>query len=857
MFSLYRTLSWRYYRKHWLRTLLVIASIALGVATLVATRALNQSMNLAGREAVSPLAGLADLHVDNGEAWVRRDLCDRLRTIPGVRLAEPIIIERVLLPDLGNRSVMLLGVGVNERLARPDELVRDNPWGVDIRQTRQRDLSLVWELATGRKPALVGKELAAELGSKFRILAAGSPRSILEIGTVEAKGAAAALNRSLIVLDVAHAAELLDQPTDLVTRIDLFLEEGADREQVRQTVTDAVAGQAVVRTREMQGQSLSEVMAGLELGFTLSGAGALVVGLFLVYNALSVSGAERRHDIGILRSLGATRGQVARLFAGEAVLLGLAGSLLGVPLGIGLASLTLGPIAKTLSDILIPMEATQVVVTPATLVAAVLAGAATALLAALVPSLEAAFGQPADAVRRGPTAAGLPLRLCLLGLLLLAAGLAGFAFRMHMPARVGLFGGVAVALLGCFLMLPLCAAVLAQLVQPLARRFGSIEVRLAADNLVRTPGRTGLVIAALAAAVTLTLQTAGVTYSNERPIMDWIDQTLTADVYVSGGGPLSAPNQNVAVHEKLGDEMEHLPGVEKVLPTRFRRPDFRGTVVFLTALDAQTYHDLNRRRGRAVPEMHLFPLLTEPGTALISENFRSLHNVDVGDTITLGGPDGPVELRVVGVLLDYSWNRGSVIVDRQTYRNLFRDSRVDVFDIYFQAGSNPAEVQKRLEDWGARQAMFVTTRSQVYDWLRDAVRNIYSIAYLQQIVVAIVAALGVVTALLISVLQRQRELGLLRAVGATRGQVLRSVRAEATLMGLIGTLIGVLIGVPFEWYVLKVVIWEESGFNFPVLIPWLEAAMIAGIALVTATLAGLVPALQAVRLRIAEAIAYE
>jgi putative ABC transport system permease protein len=133
----------------------------------------------------------------------------------------------------------------------------------------------------------------------------------------------------------------------------------------------------------------------------------------------------------------------------------------------------------------------------------------------------------------------------------------------------------------------------------------------------------------------------------------------------------------------------------------------------------------------------------------------------------------------------------------------------------------------------------------------------YVLAYLQQIVVGVVAALGVVTALLISVLQRKRELGLLLAVGATPGQVIRSVLAEAVLMGLFGTVLGFLIGLPLQWYVLKVVLFEESGFIFEVLVPWKQAAGIAAGAIAVAALAGLLPAIHAVRTRITDALAYE
>src|SRR5439155_9187153 len=160
---------------------------------------------------------------------------------------------------------------------------------------------------------------------------------------------------------------------------------------VRRLVEDRLAGKADVRTPEANVESVRDIMAGLEVAFSLGGLAALVVGLFLVYNALSVSVAERSTEIGILRSLGATRGQIAALFAGEAGLLGLAGALGGVPLGAALANLGLGFIEQVLSDIFVPLKARPPTVTLFIFVGAVLAGLLTSLLAALVPAIHAAW----------------------------------------------------------------------------------------------------------------------------------------------------------------------------------------------------------------------------------------------------------------------------------------------------------------------------------------------------------------------------------------------------------------------------------------------------------------------------------
>jgi putative ABC transport system permease protein len=251
--------------------------------------------------------------------------------------------------------------------------------------------------------------------------------------------------------------------------------------------------------------------------------------------------------------------------------------------------------------------------------------------------------------------------------------------------------------------------------------------------------------------------------------------------------------------------------------------------------------------------------LCEPGTVLVSDGFAILYGVGEGDHLHIPSPRGGLDLKVVGTLVDYTWNRGTVFINRAFYREHFQDPLVDLFDIYLrQPASDTDSVRETLaRRWGAEHALVALTRDELRQGVSSAVRRLYGILYVQEGIVGLVAMLGVVTALLISVLQRRRELGLLRAVGASKGQVLRSVLAEATLMGLIGSGIGILFGIPLEWYAVRVIMVEESGFVFPVRISWHAAGMLVCLALILATVAGVWPALRALRVQITEAIAYE
>lgn len=899
MRSLYRTLSLRYLQQRWSRALLIVASIALGVATLVATRALNDSVWIATQTTATPLAGAADLYVSNDEAGVERALATELLKIPGVRAAEPLVVGRVRLPDLGEQArAQVLGI-----IWQADSLEK-NPWGVQIDWTiapqsvpglKGVDLqTLLGSLKKffGLRPILVGEHLAEQLATVpvdgrlehildklpralrdtlvpkeledklktalVRVQPAGKPPyNFIKVGTVRASGLSGDLVKNVLIMNAADAAEMVGEP-DRFTRIDLMLQPRADAELVRQRVEAVLRGRAQVQTPGENAQQVQQMTAGLQLGFALSGAGALVVGLFLVYNALSVSVAERRHEIGILRALGAVRSQVLGLIVGEAALLGLLGVVLGIPAGVGLAHLGLQYVQQLMTDLFATGETRRLAITPLTVALAVAAGLATTVLAAFIPAVRATDEEPARAVRRLPPLQGLGHRMLQLAvsLLLIGAGMACVLYRTRLPARWGTYGGFVLVLLGMLLTTPLLAAFAARLLQPAARWLLGLGGRLAADNLVRVPGRTGLVITALAAGVAIFVETAGVIRSNRDPILGWIDQTVDAELIVFSGSPV--PGQNLLLPADLGRTMRQtIPGIRAALPLRQVPVAYGNNRVSLLAIDAAGFNALQGRCGPLM-DRRLYVRLCEPGAAVVSQNFAALYHVHKGDVISLNGRNGPVRLRVVGTAVDYNFPRGTVLVDRGLYEQQFGDARVDEFYVYLEPRADVEQIKSQLQKrWANEHALVVWERSEVLRHFDNMVWRFSAIAYSQEIVVGLVAALGVVTALLISVLQRRRELGILRALGATRPQVLRSVLAEATLMGVVGSLIGLLIGVPVEWYCVHVILFEETGFLFPVLIPWGEAAIIAGGALTLATLAGLGPALHTMHLRIPEAIAYE
>lgn len=896
--AVYRLLALRYILHRWDRAALIVASIALGVSTLVSARILNQCLEAAAHDTTTPIGG-ADLYVTNGEAGVLRSLAVELRQarIPQVRSVQPIVYDRVSLPQLEGRVAVLIGLEVSSQLLRPNNelkvkvaptgegpLLRLLPlWNAlsDGEFTRAGEM---WEKVPGRlvmvtKPIYDAWKSQAKPGESLLLRHAGRDVECIPVGTVEFEkdSPLAALGNNFVGMEVGQAAKVIrPAPTEgtqaavgamaaagwelnyppKVNRLDVFLEPGARLEEAQQRVAAVVNRRAKVHTPEDQRRSTQEIVSGLQLGFLVCSAGAMIVGLFLVFNALSVTVAERRPDIGVLRCLGATRGQIVLLFSTAAAVLGVIGAALGVPLGMFLAEFTLTQFSTELQSIFLNPEVQPTRLSLANAIIAIGAGVATAVFAALVPAIQAAADDPAHVVRRSSAGAKGVWRLIhrLACLALVFGGLFGIILRHDLPPRVGAIGGMLAVLVGLLLSAPIIVGFLVSLFQPIIHAVCGITMRLAFDNLSRAPGRTGVVIGALGAGVAMMFQTAGVGRSNEEPITAWMDQVVQADYFVLSGTMTSANSSNSPMNANVVRDLKALSPVEQTIGIRYSRPEYNGTVVCLVALDADAYATATRARVPiGLPDLERFRDLPGTDNVLISQNFALRHGVRVGETIELPGPSGPVAVKVVGAVRDYSWSRGTVFMDRARYAKLFGDELIDVCHVFARPAADGDAIQRYAQAHG----LFVADKESLRQFLSELINRVYLLAYLQQIIVGVVAALGVVTALLISVLQRKRELGLLLALGATPGQVLRSVLAEAILMGLFGTALGIFIGLPMEWYVLRVVLMEESGFVFDVLVPWREALGIAAAAVATATLAGLFPALHAVRTRIPDAIQWE
>ncbi len=673
MLSLYRTLSLRYLSRRWFRALLIVASIALGVATLVATRALNETMTKAALNAANPMAGVTDLVVSNGETPIAASLGDEIALVPGVKAVRARLFENARLPDLDNKSVLVMGIDIMAELQNADAV------HADIKLSPGATLAYLGLRLTRACLSFSARNWrticrAIWRCSRSRRIPRRRCMKSCRAGYMEATGDAAALGGYVLILDLDSAARILDLARGQVNCLDIVLAPKADRQKVRKAIDAVLAHRAEVRTPEEQNQSLQSVMAGMQTGFSLCGIAALVVGLFLVFNSLSVSVAERRHEIGILLSLGATRNQVRQLFAGEAALLGLAGSLLGIPLGIGLAQLGLTPMQDILKDIFYTLDARQVEVSASLVIVALAVGTLTAVAAALGPAIQASQENPAEAVRRvakAPTVGRLLLHVCV-SLILMALGVLLIFIRKSVPYRIGTYGGLMFVLVGALTASPFLAAFAARLLQPFVRRdpwhrvalgrrqpgslSGSHRVgdrgtgrrcRPRSANCRHDPQQSPR-SAHLGAGVDrlrpdrhfgYAVGAGGQSLPMDMRLAEDIKREFRPQSPAVRTAALLAPLGQVhalaaAGALKLGQAVwgrAALPELEAMLPIRFCKVPYRDTHINLTVAAADDVYRIEKSRLSKGEEVQLYKVIAGQRNAVIaSENFAALYGVGPG-----------------------------------------------------------------------------------------------------------------------------------------------------------------------------------------------------------------------------------
>jgi putative ABC transport system permease protein len=834
---------------HKLRLALTTASIALGVAFLAGTLILTDTMKVAFEQLFGKVTSGTDAVVRQEAAFdqssgvglsrgpIDAGVLDAVRSVDGVRAAEGSITGYALLTDTEGKAITTAGGAPTMGYNLPDD-----------EQLRGETVIRTGHAPRGPHEVAIDASSAEDhdiaLGSTIKVLFRGPTEEFTVVGTVGFGDSKDLGGTTAAYFDTDTAAQVLGQPGTydsigvsaadgvsdkaLTQRLDAVLPDGAE----------AVTGAAVAKESS---DAVNEDLAFVTIMFGVFAGIALFVGSFIIWNTFTMIVSQRSREIALLRAVGATRRQVMRNLVAEAFLLGVFASAVGLALGVGVAKgLTFLMDAVGFS---LPSTATQL--QPRTIVVSLLVGTVVTVVASLVPARRATKVLPVEALREATPGSRPPSKTRIaLGTLLGGAGLAGVLVGLYSGGggkltMLGILGLV----VGVLTLMPLAARPLASAIgAPL--RLRGVPGDLARQNAMRNPRRTASTAAALMIGLTLVVSMGVFASSLKASFSDILGDSTNADLYLT-----TASAQAEGYSPEASKAAAAVPGVKLVSPTGFGEAQIAGATTFYSSVDPATAEvalDLDVSSGSAGD-------LGSDGV-LVKRKVAKANSWQVGDTVpAVFAQTGEHDLRIAGI---YDRTGGFIESDYilgLPAQEAFAGERLDANAIVIlDKGADLTEVKERiaaaLSDHPDTQVLDQEEFEKVASGFIDQLLTFVSVMLLLAVFIAL---LGIVNTLALSVHERTRELGLLRAVGATRGQVRAMVRWESVVISLIGAAAGAVLGTGIGITLAQAL--KDEGIK-AISVPVPQIALYVALAAVAGVLAAVGPARSAARVDVLKAV---
>ena len=818
-----------------LRTALTVLGIAVGVAVVVAIALSNQSALRAFRESVDAVAGRANYQIVS-DAGLDENLLLALQPLwaRGVRFAPVIDVDGIA--EKWQTPVRLLGVDLFSDLHFRDyRYAKVNAQGWALFQP---DSAIV--------PEVYAREHGLQLGSPLALNVGGVSKTMTVRGILQAKGPATAFNGAIVVADIA-AAQASFNLTGKLTRIDLIAGDDA-LPAIRRLIPPNARVERPSRRNERVENMLRAFRVNL---FALAGV-ALLVGMFLVYNTVLISILRRRKDVGVFKTLGASASQIFGAFLAEGVVFGLAGSAIGIALGRGLAFGILKMIGRTVNALYVTSAPEGIALTPGIVIAGVAVGTILSVVSAIQPSIEAAQVRPLALINVGRASArhrrakARPTWIAVV-----AFALAFSATRMPPVSNVAVGGYIAVLLVvvGFSALAPMIVRAVSRLLRAPFRALFGIVGELASASIPASLRRTSIASAALSLAIGMMVAVALMVGSFRETVRVWVDQTVSSDLWLRPAKGLS--NAEVAVFPNaISDDLAKVPFVEAFDRVRGRNVTYGESIIFVGSGDTEV---AMRRGGAPMIEGAI-----QLDGVVVSESFAVKFDKGVGDVIELPVARGVARFPITGIYRDYSNDRGVVFMSRRLYVRLYEDDAIGNIVVYLRKGVDVQWARRELERlFGPKYHAFTVTNGEVRAEVMHIFDQTFLITYALLAVAIVVAVLGIVNTLAALIIERTRELALLRVLGMTVAEVRRMLMLESAVLGVTSTLAGLAMGYVLSWILIFVVNKQSFGWTIEFHTPLRLIAGSLAVTFAASVAAGIVPSRLARRIRLAAALKTE
>ena len=821
------------------RTALVVLAVALGVAVVLAIELAGDAAAGSFRSSIETLTGNADLEV-SAVGGVPDEVVGRLATLPYPITVRPRI-EDYAVVAASRQTVPLIGL----------DMIADHPGEIGSTQTNPPTDADMQQFAK-QDSVWVSEHLGAKAGDRIRLQINDHIREYTVRGVLPDSGDSG----GLVLMDLATAQSALERD-GRVDRVLLKVPPAPSLEQWEQRLREALPAGVELRREGTQTNANRRMLGAFRWNLRVLSYVALVVGAFLIFNTISVSVVRRRPEIGIVRALGASRRDVLAAFLGEAMCFGIAGGVIGIFLGRMLATGAVRLLAVTVDNLYISSRPGPIALTPATLALGLLVGIGVSLASAASPAREASLVPPVEAMARGEReyAAGVR-KFRDLGIAVVLAVLGAAASQAPAVGGKPLFGYLSALLMiaASAFAIPALVSKLTAVGSEILRRVLGVEAMLASRSLSSSLRRTSVLVGALSTAIAMTTAVGIMVGSFRQTVQVWMDAQLRADLFLRPAGDEVA-DRHPTIDPLLADQLAALPGVAGLDRFRGYEISYDGLPATLGSADTVGNHglaDIRFLSGRGANTINTE--LRSGDNVVISEPFANKHHLRAGDSITLPLGGSLVRFRVIDVFYDYGSEKGYIVVDRSIMLRYVPDPAPSNLAIYIVPRANLDEVRTEVEKTVAgRNILIFTNRNLRAEAIRIFDRT-FAITYALEVVAIIVAVIGIAGALLALVIDRRRELGLLRFLGAAVPQVRKLILVEAGLIGLLANVAGLALGIVLSLLLIFVI--NKQSFGWTIQFHWPVAVLLGALTLVYAAtvLAGFYPARVATRLNPIEVV---
>jgi putative ABC transport system permease protein len=689
--------------------------------------------------------------------------------------------------------------------------------------------------------APTAEEIGVAPGDTLTVEIQGTDHPVLLAGVIEPEDERTRRAvANLLVVDVSTAQSLFDMPGQL-SRVDLILPSNASEAQLARLRSTLPDGARLQRSGSRT-ETVEQMTRAFELNLTALSLLALVVGAFLIYNTMTFSIVQRRGLIGRLRALGVTKRQIFGLVLGEAAILGIVGTGIGLLLGIVLATGLVQLLAQTINDLYFVVQVSELTITPWILLKGTFLGVGTTMLAAIPPAREATNAPVSTVLRRStqetniqelaPQLAGGGLGVGALGVVLLV---------VTEQSIIASYAALLCLLVGAALLAPLAVMALAKGFRPLLGRLFGVVGRMAARGVVTSLSRTGVAIAALMVAVAATVGVGLMIDSFRGTVEDWLTQSLQADVYVQPPS-LVFRRSEATLDSAVVDRLRRVDGVAGAHSVRRVTVEANVGNTELVAIEPgpQT-EDIYRFKTQNDGEV--WSRFRNEAAVFISEPYAYRHDLGVGDTVRIQTDRGTHPFPIEAVYYDYGSDRGVVMMGRTTYERFYDDRGISGLAFYADGSTT---VDDLIADMRASvsgmQEVIIRSNKALRETSLTVFDRTFTITTVLRILAIVVAFIGVLSALMALALERQREMGVLRATGMTPPQLGGYVTLQTGLMGVIAGLLSLPLGYALAYVLVFVINKRSFGWTLQLSVSPEILLQSFLLAVAAAVLAGLYPA---------------